>query len=341
MIELDGSIGYGQVLRTALAISSLSLKPIRIFNIRKNRPKPGLMPQHLTGVLELAKLTKAEVKGAKLGSTEIVFIPRKIEVPDKILIDIKTAGSVTLLLQTLIPFLIFSNKKVDLTIFGGTDVRGSPTITYYQKVFLHFLEMIGVGVEIEVERYGFYPKGGGKVYVRVNPVERIKAFEFLERGELIGLESFSIASKDLEKKNVAERQIEGLESVVGKTLRNLKYVDTLNPGTSLLAVAKCEKCILGSDGLGEIGKKAEDVGKEVGYGLKKSMESQACLDKFMSDQILIFAALADGISKFRIEEFTDHVETNIAVCEKLLGVKFEREGKILKVNGVGFSSSFF
>ena len=336
MIELDGAIGYGQVLRTAIALSALTLQPIRIFNIRINRPNPGLRPQHLTGVLEAAKLCHAEVKNAKIGSTEITFIPKRLDIPDRIIIDIKTAGSITLLLQTILPILIFSNKKVSLTIFGGTDVPGSPTINYYKKVFAYYLEKFGVSLKINVERYGFYPKGGGKVNVEVGGVKNLNSVRFVERGELKEISAFSIASKELQKAKVAERQLSGLESVLEKISGSYQYVDTLSIGTSLLAIAEYENCVLGKDGLGEKGKRAEDIGREVGIELKKSIESNACLDKFMADQILIFAALAKGTSEFTIEEFTDHVNTNMITCEKLLNVRFVKEGNKVKVDGIGF-----
>jgi len=337
MIELDGAIGYGQVLRTAIALSALTLQPIRIFNIRINRPNPGLRPQHLAGVLEAAKLCHADVKNAKIGSTEITFIPKRLEIPNKIIIDIKTAGSITLLLQTILPILIFSDKKVSLTIFGGTDVPGSPTINYYKKVFAYYLEKFGARININVERYGFYPKGGGKVNVEIVGVKSLNSVKFVERGELKEISGFSIASKDLQKARVAERQISGLESILGKIKGSYQYVDTLSTGTSLLAIAEYENCILGKDGLGKKGKRAEDVGKEVGLELKKSIESNACLDKFMADQILIFASLAKGVSEFTIEEFTEHVNTNMITCENILNVKFEKDRNKIKVIGIGFS----
>jgi RNA 3'-phosphate cyclase len=336
MIELDGAIGYGQVLRTAIALSALTLQPIRIFNIRINRPNPGLRPQHLTGVLEAAKLCHAEVKNAKIGSTEITFIPKRLDIPDRIIIDIKTAGSITLLLQTILPIVIFSNKKVSLTIFGGTDVPGSPTINYYKKVFTYYLEKFGVSLKIKVEKYGFYPKGGGKVNVEVGGVKSLNSVRFVERGELKEISAFSIASKELQKAKVAERQLSGLESVWGEMKGSYQYVDTLSIGTSLLAITEYENCILGKDGLGEKGKRAEEIGREVGIELKKSIESNACLDKFMADQILIFAALARGTSEFTIEEFTDHVNTNMITCERLLNVRFVKEGNKVKVDGIGF-----
>jgi RNA 3'-terminal phosphate cyclase len=129
-------------------------------------------------------------------------------------------------------------------------------------------------------------------------IKKLRSVKFLERGSLKGISAFSIASKELQKAKVAERQISGLEEIVGKVNGSFQYVDSLSVGTSLLAIAEYENCILGKDGLGEKGKRAEDVGKEVGLELKKSIESNACLDKFMADQILIFAALAEG--NFRI-----------------------------------------
>jgi len=143
--------------------------------------------------------------------------------------------------------------------------------------------------------------------LKLNGVKKLRSVKFLERGSLKGISAFSIASKELQKAKVAERQISGLEEIVGKVNGSFQYVDSLSVGTSLLAIAEYENCILGKDGLGEKGKRAEDVGKEVGLELKKSIESNACLDKFMADQILIFAALAEGTSEFTIEEFTEHV----------------------------------
>jgi len=313
------------------------LQPIRIFNIRINRPNPGLRPQHLTGVLEAAKLCHADVKNAKIGSTEITFVPKRLEIPDRIVIDIKTAGSITLLLQTILPIITFSNKKVFLTIFGGTDVSGSPTINYYKKVFAYYLERFGIKINVNIERYGFYPRGGGKVNVEVVGAKSLNSVKFVERGELKKISAFSIASKELQKAKVAERQICGLEEVLGKVNSSYQYVESFSVGTSLLAVAEYENCVLGKDGLGERGKRAEDVGKEVGVELKKSIDSNACLDKFMADQILVFAALANGISEFTIEEFTEHVETNILTCEKILNVNFERMDNKVRVKGIGFS----
>src|SRR3989442_9104858 len=160
MIEIDGSIGYGQVLRTSIALSSLLLKPIKIFNIRKGRTKPGLMPQHFAGVKTAGEFCNSEIKGLKVGSTEIEFIPGELNVFDK-KIDIGTAGQITLLLQTIFPLLIFSAKEVSLEIRGGTSGLGAPSIQFVQNVTFPILSKFGIpNPEIEVIQEGFYPRGG-------------------------------------------------------------------------------------------------------------------------------------------------------------------------------------
>ena len=162
MIKIDGSIGYGQVLRTAIGLSALLLKPVKIFNIRVRRPKPGLRPQHLTGVKIAAEFCAASVKGAKIGSTQVEFIPKYHKIPSYKKIDIGTAGSICLLLQTLTLLLVFADKEVTLEIVGGTDVKHAPTTTYFQHIFCYFLKRMGAEISLQTLRHGFYPKGEGE-----------------------------------------------------------------------------------------------------------------------------------------------------------------------------------
>ncbi len=340
MLKIDGSIGYGQILRTAIALSALTLKPVKIFNIRIRRPNPGLRPQHLMGVKVAAEFCAANVRGAKVGSLVVEFIPKYHKIPEYKKIDIGTAGSVTLLLQTLLPLLVFSDKEVKLEIIGGTDVKGAPTTIYVQHVLSYFLKKIGIDFEISTFKHGFYPKGGGRVFCRVLP-SNIKPLKLVERGELIGLNLWSVASKELKKRKVAERLLEGFKKnfeLEVSTNAYFRYVDSLNPGCSLNAHLFFENCVLGEDGLGEKGKKAEDVGREVAKGLINSYNSKACLDKYVSDQILVFLALAEGKSLIKIEEFTEHVRTNLKVIEKFLEVSINQdyENKTIEIKGCGF-----
>src|SRR4030066_1037453 len=183
MIEIDGSFGEGggQVLRTSLSLSCLLNKPFRIFNIRKKRKKPGLMPQHLMGIRSLKLISNARVTGDSQGSIELLFEPGEVKAGDYFF-DIGTAGSTSLLLQAIILPLIFANNTSSLTLKGGTHVPFSPPFHYISGVFIPILNKLGIEVGAKIESYGFYPKGGGKVRVEIMPSGRIKGVSFLERG---------------------------------------------------------------------------------------------------------------------------------------------------------------
>ncbi|MCK4637770.1 MAG: RNA 3'-phosphate cyclase, partial [Methanomicrobia archaeon] len=175
MIEIDGSYceGGGQILRTAVALAGITGKETRIINIRANRDPPGLKRQHLTGILAAGKICDALIEGVEIGSKEVVFRPDTIK-SGNYKIDIGTAGSITLLLQTLIPISVFSDEKIVLKITGGTNVRWSPSIEYYSEIFLYFLEKIGINTKMGILRHGFYPKGGGKIRFEASPWEKKK-----------------------------------------------------------------------------------------------------------------------------------------------------------------------
>lgn len=336
MITVDGAIGWGQVLRTTISLSALTLKPVKIINIRKGRPKPGLMAQHLTGVKIAGEFCDAEIKGLQLGSTEVEFIPKKFNITDK-KIDIGTAGSIGLLLQTLTPLLIFADKPVVLEVTGGTDVMWSPTTTYFQHIFCDFLKKMGADICMETLRYGFYPKGGGKVKVAFKPVKKLQGLNLSERGSLVRTDAWSIASENLKEARVAERQVDGLKNTLKRKLSNVNiiYSPTLSTGSSLHVHAHFENCKIGAGSLGEKNKPAEKVGEEAARDLAKSMESNAVLDKFMSDQIIPFLALAEGKSALTVEELTDHCKTNISVCEQMLDCKFKIDGEKRRVEVTG------
>jgi RNA 3'-terminal phosphate cyclase (ATP) len=341
MITIDGAIGWGQVLRSTIALSALTLKPVRIINIRKGRPKPGLMAQHLMGVKIAGEFCNAEIKGLRLYSTEVEFIPKSFNVFDK-KIDIGTAGQISLLLQTLTPLLIFSDKEVSLEIIGGTAGLGAPTIQFLQYVTFPILSKLGVKEpEIEIIKEGFYPRGGGIVKIKFFPLKKLRAITLTEKEGVKKINGISIAGSL--PKNVAERQANAakkfLEERGFENIEiNSKVVNTLSPGTSITLWAECENTILGNDNIGKKGIRAEVIGEECAKGLIKSIESNAALDKFMSDQIIPFIALAEGKSLVKVEEITEHCRTNISVCEQMLGCKFEidKEEKRIEVEGIGF-----
>ncbi len=327
MIQIDGSYGEGggQIIRTAIGLSCVTGKPCRIFNIRKNRNLPGLKPQHYKGIEAAKKMCNADVKGLGIGSTEIEFHPHKLET-SSLKTDIGTAGSITLLLQTLMIPAIHSMKTLTLEIIGGTHVKWSPTTDYFQNIFCSFMQRMGIKVRTEILRYGFYPKGGGHVKVVIKPGE-LKPLNLLERGEILQIQSWSIASQNLKHSSVAERQIDGAEKIIRIENPNVEYVDSLSAGTSIHLQANCENSVLGCSVLGESRKSAESVGREAANLLKEQMDSGACLDEWMTDQILPYLALAKGKSEISVPKITKHAETNMWIIKKFIDTEFTAKKK--------------
>ncbi len=334
MIEIDGAVGAGggQILRTATALSAILKKPCRIFNIRKGRPKPGLALQHLLGVQSLAELCHAKLEGDYLGSEEIRFSPGEIE-PKDLHIKIETAGSITLVLQGLVLSGLFSNKEFKINFEGGaTDTFFSPTIDYFQHVFLRNSEKMRGKVEIDILKRGYYPEGGARVIAAIFPA-RLKNLELIERGKLKNILAISGAAKSLKDKKVAERQMAGVKEILGKLKlpmeEKIEYYDTACPGSQVCLAAEFENTIIGADCLGKLGKRAEDVGKEVALALLKEEKSGACLDRHVADQILPYLALGNGPSLVTVSEITEHCRTNMWVIEKFLEGKFETKGNLI------------
>lgn len=337
-VEIDGSIGYGQVVRTAVALSALTLRPIRIFNIRKGRPKPGLMAQHLTGIKIAAEFCSADISGLSIGSMEINFKPKKISAPSQKKIDIGTAGSIGLLLQTLAPLCMFAEKEIELDIIGGTAGLGAPPIEYLKYVTFPILSKLGVPQpDIEVIKQGFYPRGGGRVKIKFYPTKQLKAIKLTECGDVKSIRGISIAGKLPE--HVAERQAKAAEEYLKQKGFDVKIerqtVQTMSAGTSITLWAECEHTILGANNIGKLKVPAETIGKRAAKELMESIKSNSALDKYMADQIIPFIALAEGTSKITVEKITEHCKTNIRVVEKLLPVKFETYGNTISVGGVG------
>lgn len=345
MIVIDGKEAGGQILRTALGLSTITGKPIKVINIRGARQGGvGLKTQHLEGMLAVAQLCNAEVKGAKLGSTEIEFIPKKLE-NRELNIKIPTAGSIGLLFQSLQIPVAFTDDTIQIHITGGSTASAwSPTLEYIQNVFLPIVRKMEYVAELEIVKYGFYPKGGAEVNIVVYPTKKLNSINLTDRGKVKGIFGISVAGSL--PQHVAERQANAARKIFSDYgLENIhissQAVDTLSPGTSITLWAECENTILGSDNIGKRGVPAEKIAEQAAKELISSIESQACLDKYMGDQIIPFIALAENKSKIKVEEITQHCKTNILVCEQLLGVRFniDATNKTISVNGIGFQRS--
>lgn len=332
MIEIDGGYleGGGEILRTACALSAVTKKPCRVFNIRQGRPEPGLATQHLLGLQALAQLCRGELAGDFLGSTEITFFPGEIDGGSASItasIDLPTAGSITLILQTLVLPCLFSQKPVKIVFKGGaTDTFFSPTIDYFKYVFLKILEKMGVKVEVNILKRGCYPEGGAKVETIVQP-SKLKNLKITERGNFKRILIISGASESLKDKKAAERQVSGAKEIMRKlklpTEEKIEYSPTQSPGSHINLVAEFENTIIGTDNLGKLGKKAEEVGREAALNLLKEEKTGSCLDSHMADQILPYLALSSGKSEVTVSEITNHCKTNIWVIEKFFDGKFK------------------
>lgn len=331
MLKIDGSqrSGSGTILRMSIALAAILNEPLHIYNIRNKRSQPGLRPQHLESVNTAAKLCNAETEGVKLGSRELWFTPNGVK-GGEVRAEIGTAGSIAMLLLTVLPICAYARKEVEVHVVGGgTDVRFAPPINYMKHVLLPALNQMGVDASLNVKRFGYYPKGMGETVLNVVPCSKLKPVYLQEFGETEAIEGVSVCTF-LEKQRVAERQAREAT----KTLRNGGYPanihvvnDKSNPvqkGSSIVLWAKTsEDVLLGGDVIGERGKPSERVGREAAENLLKEVEAEATVDVHLADMLVPYVALADGASTYYSREVTDHMESNIWLAEEILDTKID------------------
>jgi RNA 3'-terminal phosphate cyclase (ATP) len=346
MLEIDGSYGEGggQILRTALSLSCLFKKPFRIFNIRKARKKPGLMPQHLTAVRAAQIISNAKVSGDCSGSTELVFLPQEVKGGD-FFFDIGTAGSTSLVLQTIIPSLIFSGDKSSIILKGGTHVPFSPSFDYIRRVFAPVLKRIGIEIKLAIESYGFYPKGGGKIIAEIFPPKKIKSLRVVERGRILKLKGYSGAGNL--PLSIAERQRDSMKEKLRPLAENIKCpvdIETLNvstpgQGTFVFLQSESENSIAGFTSLGERGRRAEVVGEQAAEEFLRYYSSNAAFDPHLSDQIVLYLSMCEEESIFTACCITEHLMTNLWVISQFHKFDYTVEGEIGKPGRVNQKKS--
>lgn len=365
MIELDGTLGEGggQIVRTALALSTLTQQAFRVTNIRCGRKDAGLKMQHLHAVKALQKLTDAQASGAELGSTELTFIPKPLK-GKSLVIDIETAGSITLFLQAVLLPCCFADKQMKLTVTGGTDVAWAMPIDYFREVVVPQLRRFA-DIDVTTEKRGYYPAGNGTVTVRIKPRVSRNSFatldEFLaaaaketkpltltEQGHLIHIKGISHASKSLEEARVAERQAHSAQQELAKTHNcpiniRCEYADAPSPGSGITLWAVFSKKkddidvadphILGADTLGEKGLPAEQVGTTAAQKLIAAIASGAAADTHLADNLIPWIALVP--SAIQTEKITPHTLTNIEIVKKFLAVTFDTRDRIIQSKTLG------
>jgi len=333
MIVIDGSAGEGggQILRTSVALGALTSKPVTVRNIRAGRNPPGLKPQHVAAIEAVAQVCGAEVKGNYPGYGEIVFEPGPVNA-GVFSFDVGTAGSATLVIQSLLPVLAGAGGDFCFTVQGGTDVSWSPQADYLKNVTLPLVERFGPRIRMKIARRGYYPKGGGLVEVRVSGSE-LKPVSLLEPGGVLAVKGVSHAHISLKERQVCERQANSARKNMvyyDKVGITCDYADTLSVGSGITLWAECKNTILGADFLGARDLRAEEVGRKAALGLLGELQSGACLDKHMADQIVPYLAIAGG--KATVSEATEHCKTNIWVCNQF-GFDVRLEGKTIIAGG--------
>lgn len=323
MMEIDGSYGEGggAIVRNAVALSALTSKPINIKNIRANRPKPGLMPQHFNAVNAVALISGAKCDKLHVGSSEIIFEPEDIE-GGKFNIDIKTAGSITMVLQAFMIPAAFADSPVEIIVKGGTDVRWSPPADYLQNVTLKILKTMGYTAEMDIIRRGHYPRGGGLVKVKIKPVKKLESIKVsnLQFDKIKGI-SHAVNLPE----HVAVRQAESAEKLlkdngIESEIEIEHSSDAIGQGSGITLWSDGEIPVGGSS-IGERGLRAEKVGQNATREILFHISKGAALDKYMGDQIIPYMAIA-GNSKVKTAELTLHAVTNVYITEKLLEKKF-------------------
>jgi len=331
MLEIDGSqkSGSGTILRLSIALAGILNEPLHIYNIRQRRSQPGLRPQHLEAVLTAAKICNAETKGATLGSRELWFKPNSI-ISGEVRAEIGTAGSIPMLLLTILPLCAYAKGTVRVQVVkGGTDVQHAPTINYLKYVLLPTLERMGLKASLTIQKYGYYPKGMGEVLLEVQPCFKFTPIRLEEFGTLEELRGVSVCTF-LEDRKVAERQAKAANVYLrdyGYEAKIQVVNDRSNPlqkGSSLVLWAKTNKgALLGGDAIGELRKPSEVVGKEAAENLFKEVEAQATVDIHLADMFVPYIALAEGNSAYLTRDMTDHLDTNMWLAQKILGAKFQ------------------
>lgn len=335
MLILDGSEAGGQFVRTACALSTITGKAIEIKNLRGARPEPGLKIQHIEGIRALGELCNAEIKGLEKGSRELEFVPHDFAEKD-LEVKVSTAGSIGLVLQALLIAAIKFEKQIKIKfIGGGTWGKWAPPVLYLEKILFPLLGSED-SLIIDILKDGFYPVGGAEVEVIVKPF-KLKPVDCLDKGKLLGIDVFSIASESLKNARVAERQSAGADFFLAERFgvpiaSEKKYVPSASAGSGVLVVGKCEHSVLGGDAVGEIGKRAEEVGKEAA---KNFLSETGAVDRHAADMLLPYMAFS-GSGFFATAKITQHIITNCSVIGKFLPVKFEidKEKNVVNVRKV-------
>jgi RNA 3'-phosphate cyclase len=328
LLEIDGSYGEGggQILRTAISLSTLTNKPIKITNIRANRPNPGIKPQHYISIQSIKEMCDAETTGLEIGSPILTFKPGEFE-GGNYKFDIGTAGSITLAFQAIILASLKTKEPVTVRLTGGTDVKWSPSWDYFTNIFLHLLQKTGISVDENLIKRGYYPKGGGEAEITIHPCSTIKPLK------LDNIQEYKSVNGIINISNLPDHISTRIKHSAIKTLLKndlmssleIDQTESLSPGTGITIWSNNNSSILGSTILGERGLRSEEIGKNAAVNLLKEIESEVTIDSHAFDQILPYMVLAkeNGISTCIVQNISNHAQTNMCLIQQFFDVDFQ------------------
>lgn len=328
MLEIDCSYGEGggQIIRSAISLSAVTGTDIRLTKIRNNRPNPGLASQHITAVKVVGRICNAKYSDLRIGLDKMEFLPGKIT-PGEFSFDIGTAGSITLVLQAFLLPALFCRiqEKMKIRIFGGTDVKWSPPYDYLRSVFLEHLKSIGAQVDVKLINRGYYPKGGGEVFLQVTPSNEYASVNLADRGKFIKIAG-TVNNRKLPS-NIPER----IQNSAINLLKGFSPVESSiddnktgrSPGCGIVLYSIHEQSILGASELGEKGIPAERVGEYAAMNLLDEINASGAVDIHASDQLIPYLALLSGT--ITVRKLSEHTRTNIWLVEQFLNKRFQVE----------------
>lgn len=336
LLDIDGSQGEGggQILRTTLSLSVVTGQGFVLRNIRAGRKKPGLMRQHLACVRAAEAISGAQVTGAELHSTELVFVPAAIR-PGQYQFSIGSAGSTMLVLQTILPMLLMADQPSEVILEGGTHNPMAPSADFIQQGFLPLLQRLGAQVSMQVETPGFAPVGGGKVVVQVQPWTHLQPLVALLRGPLKLLEATAtVLNLDIA---IAQREVATLEALLAEYGLNAtcRVEQGIGEGNALTVAVHTEGHTEVFSLLGEHGKSAEHIAKGMAGLVKRYLHQDAVMDEYLSDQVLLPMALVSWKTKltsaFTTRTISEHTQTQAQMIERFLPVTIVLNGGTIKI----------
>ncbi|KAN0015602.1 hypothetical protein ACTFIU_008341 [Dictyostelium citrinum] len=359
--KIDGSIleGGGQILRNSVALASLFNKAISIEKIRYNRDQPGLKNQHKAGIDLMSRLFKAHITGCSVGSSKLYYQPTLKNIQDDGVIeaDTKTAGSICLLIQVSLPCLIFAPHSTKMILGGGTNCDFAPAVDYIQNVFLPIATTMGFQCEMNIDKRGFYPKGGGAITLTTQPLKQpLSPITIVNKGEVTRIVIKSYFTSPRISPLVAERMNNTAKKLIKKDFKKVdietELIDcskfSFGDGTFIEIRAYTDQgCIFGATGNGAIGIPAEKVAEDATNSLLKDLQDGGCMDEYLQDQLIIFMALAKGKSQIKTGPISLHTQTSIHITSLMTGAIFTitpltnnaqsgEETNLITCDGIGY-----